>query len=528
MTSNMIKQLRSNSLFSFLISSIICFSFEASAQTVDPNAVDGHLHLKLSGDPGFNLDGYTIGGGNLALDLLFVTSGLDSIYKPFPLASTALDSVYRVVFPNAAQVNALIPVLEALPYIEYVEKNPIVFPTQTPNDLGSNQWSLVKIDAELGWNYTTGSANVLVAVLDDAVAIDHEDLAANIYTNSAEANGLTFLDDDGNGRADDVNGFDVVDNDANPRPPANASGNNDGFTHGTHVAGIVSAASNNGVGIASIGYSVKILPVKISDDAGANLTGGLDGIFYATRSGVDIISMSWGLYEDAVTLKTLIQQAAAQGILLVAAAGNEGDQGLFYPAAYNEVMSVGATDQNDVKASFSNYGTTIDVMAPGVGIYSTLPEGNNTYGNKSGTSMATPMVAGLAALVKSHFPSMSASQIRQRIEASCEDISAQNLGLNGLIGAGRINAYQTLGNVSISELSGGIFSIYPNPTREQINFKKTAADKVSRIAILDVSGREVISTTWVESLNVSFLSAGIYTVLIEANGNRSQTKMMIQ
>ena len=205
-----------------------------------------------------------------------------------------------------------------------------------------------------------------------------------------------------------------------------------------------------------------------------------------------------------------------------------GDQGLFYPAAYTEVISVGATDQNDVKASFSNYGSTIDVMAPGVGIYSTLPVGNNTYGNKKGTSMATPMVAGLAALVKSHFPGMSATQIRQRIEASCDDITAQNPSFIGQIGNGRINAYQTLGNVSISELNGGTFSIYPNPTRERINFKKTVTDKVSGIAILDVSGREVISTTWVESLNVSNLASGIYTVLIEANGNISQTKMMVQ
>ena len=134
------------------------------------------------------------------------------------------------------------------------------------------------------------------------------------------------------GRADDMNGFDVVDNDANPRPPANASGNNDGFTHGTHVAGIVSAASNNGVGMASIGYSVSILPVKISDDASANLTGGLDGIFYATRSGVDVISMSWGLYSDVATWKTLIQQAAAQGIVLVAAAGNDGRPRVVLPS----------------------------------------------------------------------------------------------------------------------------------------------------------------------------------------------------
>lgn len=520
----MIKQLRS--ILAFLLIYILSSGFGASAQTVDPNAVDGHLHIKLSADPGLILDGYT--GGNLTLDPLFLLSGLDSIYRPFPLTGSPLDSIYRVVFPNAAQVDALIPVLQALPYVAYVEKNPIVFSAHTPNDLGSEQWSLTKIHAEQAWDYTTGSANVLVAVLDDAIAIDHEDLAANIYTNAAEANGFPLLDDDGNGRPDDVNGFDVVNNNADPRPPSNASGNNGDFTHGTHATGILSAASNNGRGIASLGYSVKILPVKIASDADASLTGGLDGIFYAMRSGADIISMSWGLYNDVVALKTLIQQAAAQGIVLVAAAGNEGDQSLFYPAAYPQVISVGATDQNDARASFSNYGSTIDVMAPGVAIYSTLPEGNNTYGNKNGTSMATPLVAALAALVKSHFPSMSAAQIRQRIENACDDISAQNSGLNGLLGAGRINAYQTLGNVSITELNGTTFSMYPNPARTQINFKKAPTDHVSRIRVIDVSGREVLSSSWVESLNVSGLASGVYTVLIEANGTRSQTKMVVE
>ncbi|MCF8461459.1 MAG: S8 family serine peptidase [Flavobacteriales bacterium] len=522
----MITQLSSKLVFTFFLFTLFQFGFRASAQTADPNAVDGHLHIKLSADPGLILDGYT--GGNLALDLLFATSGLDSIYKPFPLAGTALDSVYRVVFPNAAQVNALIPALEALPYIEYVEKNPMVFSTHTPNDLQENQWSLAKINAELGWNYSTGSGNVLVAVLDNAIAIDHADLAANIYTNTAETGGLPFLDDDLNGRADDINGFDVVDNDANPRPPANASGNGDGFTHGTHVAGIAGAATNNGTGMASIGYSVKILPVKIAGNANGALSGGLDGVFYAMRSGADVISMSWGLLNDVATFKTIIQQAAASNIVLVAAAGNEGDQTIHYPAAYPEVISVGATDQNDQKAGFSNFGSTVDVMAPGVDIYSTLPEGNNTYGNYSGTSMATPMVAGLAALVKSHFPSMTANQIRQRIEQGCDNISAQNPGMNGMLGAGRINAFQTLGNVSISELNGGTFSIYPNPTIDRINFKKSITDDVSRISILDVSGREVVSSSWVESLDVSHLASGIYTVLIDANGKLSQTKMMIQ
>ncbi len=515
-----------NSFLAFLLVAFSSMGLNLHAQTVDPNAVDGHLHIKLSADPGLVLDGYT--GGNLTLDLLFATSGLDSIYKPFPMSGSALDSIYRVVFPNAAQVDALIPVLEALPYVEYAEKNPIAFTFQTPNDLQSNQWSLFKIDAELAWNHSTGSPNVLVAILDNAIAIDHADLAANIYTNTAESNGLPFIDDDLNGRADDINGYDVVDNDANPRPPANASGNSDGFTHGTHVAGIAGAATNNGIGMASIGHSIKILPVKIADNANGNLSGGLDGIFYAMRSGADIISMSWGLLSDVATLRTLIQQAAASDIVLVAAAGNDGDQTIHYPAAYPQVISVGATDQNDQKASFSNFGTTVDVMAPGVDIYSTLPESNNTYGTSSGTSMATPMVAGLAALVKSQFPSMTATQIRQRIEQGCDDISAQNPGMNGMLGAGRINAFQTLGNVSISELNGGTFSIYPNPAIDRLNFKKSVTDDVSSIAIVDVSGREVISSSWVESLDVSNLAAGIYTVLIEANGKLSQTKMMIQ
>lgn len=469
----MTEQVHSRPFFTLLLLSLIPFGFSASAQTIDPNAVDGHLHIKLSADPGLLLDGYT--GGNLALDLLFATSGLDSIYKPFPLAGTTLDSIYRVVFPNAAQVNALIPVLQALPYIAYVEKDPIMFSTNTPNDLQSGQWSLTKIDAELGWNYSTG-AGVVLAVLDNAIAIDHADLAANVYTNSAESGGFPFLDDDGNGRADDIHGFDVVDNDADPRPPANASGNNDGFAHGTHVAGIAGAVTNNGTGIASLGYAVKILPVKIASNATGVLSGGLDGVYYAMRSGADVISMSWGLRNDVAAFRSLIQQAAASNIVLVAAAGNDGDQTLQYPAAYPQVISVGATDQNDHKAGFSNFGSTVDVMAPGVDIYSTFPEGNNTYGNYSGTSMSTPLVAALAALVRSYFPSMTAAQVRQRIAQGCEDISAQNPGMNGMIGAGRINAFQTLGNVSISELNGGTFSIYPNPASDRINFKKAATD----------------------------------------------------
>lgn len=499
----------------------------SSAQTVDPNAVDGQIHLKFNQASPINLDGYT--GGNAAFDLLFIDSGLDSIYRPFPLSGTVLDSIYRVVFPNIAQVDLLITTLEALPYVEYAEKNPLAEAFHTPNDLQADQWSLSRIEAELAWNYSTGSSNVVVAVVDNAIAIDHVDLTANIYTNTAEAGGLPLIDDDLNGRADDIHGFDIVDNDNDPRPPSNASGNGDGFTHGTHVAGIAGAATNNGVGMASIGYSVKILPVKIADNATGTLTGGLDGVYYAMRSGADVISMSWGVLSDYAAFKSIIQQVAASGAVMVAAAGNDGDQTLHYPAAYPEVISVGATDQNDQRASFSNYGSTIDVMAPGVGIYSTLPEGNNTYGNYSGTSMATPMVAGLAGLVKSHFPNFTAAQIRQRIEMGCEDISAQNPGMNGQLGAGRINAFRTLGNVSVAEMTENGFHVWPNPCSDVLFLRKPANLEVTVLRVLDVSGREVLRSSWNQQLDISSLSSGVYAIqVLKEDGKMAQTKILVQ
>lgn len=520
--------IRMRRIFKKILLVTVCSTFYGlvNAQSVDPNAVDGQLHLKISDDPGFMLDGYT--GGNLTLDPLFTLSGLDSIYKPFPMTGTALDSVYRVVFPNAAQVNALITALEVLPFVEYVEKNPIAVEFETPNDLQSNQWYLNTIDAELGWNYTTGSTNVLVAVLDDAIAIDHEDLAANIYVNTAEQNGFSLLDDDANGKSDDINGYDVANGDNDPRPPASSSGNGDGFAHGTHVSGIVSAATNNGTGIASIGYNTKILPVKIGRDSDGALVGFTDGIYYAIRSGVDIINMSLGTTDNAATLRSLIVQASAAGIVLVAAAGNDGDQTLHYPAAYSEVISVGATGQNDQIAGYSNRGATINVMAPGTDIYSTLPEGNNTYGNSSGTSMSTPLVSGLAALVKASFPSFTAGQVQQRIESGCEDISAQNPGLNGQLGAGRINAFQTLGNVGIANLNKGEFKIYPNPTNQLLHLDVQGNITPERVLVFDVSGRKVVHTSFEKTLDLSELENGVYQVVIQAQNRSLTSKLIIQ
>ncbi|MGB0916627.1 MAG: S8 family serine peptidase [Flavobacteriales bacterium] len=518
-------------ILSITFVALLCASSNLTVgQTVSPNFVDGQVHFKISSDPGIDLENYV--GGNIALDLVYSTYGVDSIYKPFPLPSSPLDSVFRIAFTSISAVDALLPALQALPFVEWAEKNPMAHLFHTPNDLQSNQWSLQKISAEHGWNVSTGSANVLVAVLDNAIAIDHEDLAANIYTNSAETGGLTLLDDDANGYSDDFNGYDVVDRDNNPRPPAGSTGNGDGFVHGTHVAGLVGAVTNNGTGMASIGYQCKILPVKIASDAdGQALSGSLDGIFYAIQSGADIINMSWGIGSDNVTLRMLVQQAASAGIVMIAAAGNDGNQNLHYPAAYPETISVGATNSSDQIASFSNRGNTIDLMAPGQDIYSTMPEGNNTYANLSGTSMATPITAGLASLVKAQFPSLNAEQVKQRLQQGCENIDAQNPGLSGQIGSGRINAFQTLGNVSIVEAESHGIRVLSNPISNGILAIKAQDNRLLNgavVSVIDATGRTVLSEPWKANVDVADLVSGIYLLSIETASITYSTKVMIK
>lgn len=487
------------------------------SQTISPDWVDGELHFKIDADPIVDLNNYT--GGNVALDLLYSTYSIDSIYRPFKLPGTTVDSIYRVVFSNIAQVDLLKSGIEALPFVEYAEKNPLCISTHTPNDLAPEQWYLDKVMAEFAWNHSVGSGNILIAVVDNAIAIDHQDLAPNIYTNTAEDGGLTFLDDDANGFADDVNGYDLSDNDNNPRPPANASGNGDGFVHGTHVAGVVSAKSNNGVGIASLGYNCKILPVKVAPDSdGAAFNKTIDGIFYALRTGADIINMSWGTYNNVAVLHSMIQQATGAGIVLVAAAGNDNTSDPFYPAAYPEVISVGATDQNDTKAGFSNFGSTLDVTAPGVDIYSTMPEGNNTYANLSGTSMATPLVSALAGLILAQNGSFNAGQVRQRIIQGVDDISALNQGFNGQLGAGRINAFQSLGNVGLTEVFDETLKVYPNPVNAGSPFTINIGSSIDiqSIQVFDARGRLVESGTNASNKRLSIETPGLYTIVVNS------------
>src|SRR5665213_416436 len=388
----------------------------SQSQTIYSNYVDGIIYLKLQDTSTLQLLNYNY--SNLALNQIFITFGVNvnTIIQPYPNStiSIPLTKVYKLSFTDSAQVDTLIAHLMLVPDVQYAEKIPYYTTIYTPNDFNPLQWQLPKINAWQAFDITHGSSSVIIAIVDNAVRTTHSDLAANI-----------------------TGGWDVADNDNNPNPPSGAT-NNSPWVHGTHTSGIASAVSDNGNGIASIGFNSKILPIKCSPDngTGAALTNAFDGVYYAMGNNANIISMSWGSTGMGLTDQSVLNTAHSMGITLIAAAGNNSSNGAFYPADYNYVIAVGATDANDAKSWYSNYGPSIAVMAPGDNIYSTFCGSDTSYGTLSGTSMACPLVAGLAALVKAVNSGYTPDQIETAIRNGCDNINAQNNNYIGQIGSG--------------------------------------------------------------------------------------------
>ncbi|TVR77753.1 MAG: T9SS C-terminal target domain-containing protein [Chitinophagaceae bacterium] len=426
--------------------------------------LDGVLYLKVAEHQNENLDTSEAFISN-AFNLLLV----DTFYQPFEASSESnLRSIYRVFYSNNLEIVNALNLLNQSTVLDYAERAvdyQINFKV-VPNDLDEAQWNLFKVNAPLAWQISTGSPDITIAIVDNGVLLSHEDLLSNIWINPGESSSPNGVDNDFNGYTDDINGYDVSDNNPNPNPPP-GSIDTSSWVHGTHVAGIASAVTNNNTGIASLGYSSSIIAVKCAPDEsfGKSLPNAYDGVFYAMQAGADIINMSFGSENGSLTSAALINAAYNSGALLIAAAGNDNTNQAFYPAAYPNVIAVGATDQNDMKASFSNYGAFVDVMAPGVGIYSSLLEGGNSYGFLSGTSMAAPHVAALAALVMDARPDFTREQVKNAILNGTDNIELLNPTYLGQLGSGRINAFKTLSNISsVNELlSSQKIKVYPNP-----------------------------------------------------------------
>ena len=373
---------------------------------------------------------------------------ISRVYKPFALIKSPIfENTYEVRFDPSKNAHALINSLKANPIIDYVEQVPIERQCADPNDpkyTDGTLWFMSSIGAPQAWNMANGSANIVIAVVDDAVKTNHEDIASNLWVNTDEIanNGI---DDDADGYIDNINGWDTADGDNNPNPPTSATASS--FGHGTHCAGIAAGASNNNVGISAVSNNVRLMPIKTTRNSAADpsiIEYGWQGVQCAIASGADIISLSWGSTTYIATYQNLINYAESQGVLVFAAAGNAGSSTPFYPAGYDLVVGVAATASGDLKASYSNYGSWVDISAPGSQIYSAVPPNTNSYGYKSGTSMATPLAASCAALLLSSSPTSTPQQIRNCLFSGADNINALNSSYSGQLGAGRINVYNAL------------------------------------------------------------------------------------
>ena len=430
---------------------ILIFSLKGSAQLVYNNYLDGHVYIKFSREAASSFLREPVRAVKLTsvrgLAPLAEKYEIKGIRRPYFAASDdeTLPYILRLQFGEKTLVDDLITALEKLPGVEYAEKVPLAETHATPNDysISSASVHLNQINAQNAWNVFNGNSNITVAIVDNAVMWSHVDLIANTYTNTGEIAGNN-IDDDGNGYVDDVNGFDVADWDNNAQPT------NVLMSHGTMCAGIAGARTDNNTGVASIGWNIKIIPVKCEpDNSSSNTTVsyGYEGIVYAARAKARVISCSWGSSATSLTEQSVVNYAWNRGSIVIASAGNNGNSAPNYPAAYNNVYSVAAVHPNDVKIGFSTYGTWVDISAPGWDIYTTVPYSSiPSYGQGSGTSMAAPMVAGLAGLMLSKSPAMTRQDVLNCISNTAVNIGTitANSSYSTQLGAGRIEAFAAM------------------------------------------------------------------------------------
>ena len=437
-----------------------------------------------------------------------------------PLAIIPDNRLMRMQVPAGREAE-FVTSLQARDDVEYAMLNYLVYPQIDPNDPNySLQWHLnntglyggtpgADIDAPKAWNIHTGSGNVTIAVIDSGVDLDHPDLAAKI-----------------------VGGYNFI----SPGLPPN-----DDFGHGTHVAGIAAAIGNNNTGVAGVSWGAKLMPLKIfnASGGGATITILSQAIKDAADNGAKVINMSlgggcgsgWPVVEDA------IDYARSKGALLVAAAGNYNSSSILCPAALDGVIAVGATTDSDERASYSHYGPQLDVVAPGSGIYSTAYTGGYVF--MSGTSMSTPQVAGLAALIWSVDPTLTHDQVQEIIQTTADDlipISGQGdscadanptysgaTGWDPCFGHGRINAYQALKsqveNIELLETTGEPLSVpvtfIADPQTDPIPASKTIQVVTTSPNVITWTATLSPSVSWVDvsppmSGQISTASSGLF------------------
>jgi parallel beta-helix repeat protein len=448
--------------------------------------------------------------------------------------------LFKLNFAENTNIFSIINKFKSNFLIDYIEPNYLYEYKEDPvNDrLFYQQWHLENsgtiygkadcdIDAPEAWEVTNGSEEVVIAIIDSGIDYTHNDLKNKIWINPGEdlnGNGeydltdINFKDDDNNGYIDDIRGWDFCDNDKNPM---------DFQDHGTHCAGIAAAETNNNDGIAGVARNCKLMALKNGNDDGITTDAIIEAIYYAADNGADIISMSFGSYYPKLSVIEAIDYAYSKEIVLASAAGNDRSKKEEYPSSYHNVIAVAATDGYDTRASFSNYGDWIDVAAPGDNIISTIP--GNEYEKHGGTSMACPVIAGVAALIRSVHPELSNDYIFTMIRYAVDDITYYD---NKIINGGRINAYKA---VTMDPVAAFIHQDFEWRTNAQglIDIVGTANAADFQKYILEIKRNDSIEWTALKTsqnpiqgkiftLNTNQYPDGHYTIRLRVVCNRGE------
>ncbi len=397
-----------------------------------------------------------------------------------------LSSIYKLVFDEDADIEKIVEEYKNSPYVEYAHLNYRAILHTTPNDTHfDEQWGLQKVEAPDAWNIERGSEDIVIAVVDTGIDYEHEDLMENMW------DGSECKDEDGDFLGDCIHGYDFFSDDS--KDPK------DNHSHGTHVAGIISAVTDNNIGIAGTSWNSKLMAIKIfeNEKSSAPASEIVKAIKFAVENGADIISNSWGYVENVFpeSVRDAIDYANREGSLVIFSAGNSGSEGDYYPAAYlgkdeegnpyekgdyqGTLAVAGTMNSSDEIANFSTYGEWVNVSAPSVNILSTVLDDN--YDGKGGTSMAAPFVSGLAALIWSADATLTREEVWQIIEDTADNIDDKNESYAGKIGTGRINAYSALSLITTrvnfkeeNELEGVLIEVYSDEEYESFVKEKTS------------------------------------------------------
>jgi len=350
-----------------------------------------------------------------------------------------LGRIYRVAVGAGtdSQLQELLEAYRRQPDVEYAELNHVIAICAEPDDPQyPQQWGTRKIGSSEAWDTCRGSVEVVVAVIDTGVDYNHRDIQANMWVNEAELHGQAGVDDDGNGYIDDIHGYNFAYNNADPM---------DDHGHGTSVAGIIAAVGNNGMDIAGVCWSARIMPLKIlGADGEGTEADAAPAIYYAADNGADVISSSWGSPDESQVIKDALAYARRRGVIVVAAAGNESSSKLFYPAAYSGVIAVAATDTTDKRWYLSSYGDWVDIAAPGHDILSLRAAGASSGTIQdaftmrlSGTSMAAPHVTGTCALLLAANPFLTYEEVEELVLSRGDSIAAGICSSNSRVNVAR-------------------------------------------------------------------------------------------